>query len=179
MMLTASNYANHITGFVTIDTAQTISGIKTFSNTVFLSSISEPSAGNGLLVYKPASGWGGISSAQWGVGSTNCQGVIRSSNTNLLHYKGGTSYTIWDASNDGDGSGLDADLLDGYHAGSFALASQNLVYYTIDASSLSTLNFYPVTFSVTDMELNCEIHSPNTEASAAYNQNHIHFLLTS
>jgi hypothetical protein len=89
------------------------------------------------------------------------------------------TYDVWYAGNDGDGSGLDADLLDGYHASSFALASQNLVYYTIDASSLSKLNFYPVTFSATDMELNCEIHSPNQPGGADYNQNYIHFLLTS
>ena len=112
-----------LSDFVTIDTAQTISGAKTFTSSVYLSAITEPSSErNGMLAYKP-SGWGGISSSQWGVGATNCQGVIRSSNTNLLHYKGGTSYTIWDESNDGAGSGLDADLLDGHHAADFALAS--------------------------------------------------------
>lgn len=30
-----------------------------------------------------------------------------------------SAYTIWDSGNDGSGSGLDADLLDGYHADSF------------------------------------------------------------
>ena len=54
---------------------------------------------NGLLVYKPSSGWSGVSSSQWGVGATNCEGVIRSSNADLIHYKGGTNYTILDTSN--------------------------------------------------------------------------------
>ena len=115
-----------LSDFVTIDTAQTISGAKTFTSSVYLSAITEPSSErNGMLAYKP-SGWGGISSSQWGVGATNCQGVIRSSNTNLLHYKGGTSYTIWDASNDGAGSGLDADLLDGRHATDFAYGTNGI-----------------------------------------------------
>lgn len=40
---------------------------------------------------------------------------IRSGATNLLHSRNGTDYTIWDSFNDGSGSGLDADLLDGVH----------------------------------------------------------------
>ena len=43
-------------------------------------------SGNGLLVYKPSS-WTGVSSGQWGVGTVDVQGVIRSSNTALQHYR--------------------------------------------------------------------------------------------
>ena len=50
-------------------------------------------------------------------------------------------------------------------------------YYTIDASSLSTSNFYPVTFASSDIMTDCEIHSPNQSGTAAYNQNMIHFQL--
>lgn len=57
--------------------------------------------GVGLFVYHPTSGWSGIDSTQWGLGSVNSQGVIRSSNSDLLHYKGSNSYSIWDASNSG------------------------------------------------------------------------------
>lgn len=53
--------------------------------------------GNGMLAYKPSS-WTAVSNSQWGVGATNCQGVIRTSNTDLIHYKGGTNYTIYDSS---------------------------------------------------------------------------------
>lgn len=53
--------------------------------------------GNGMLAYKPSS-WTAVSSSQWGVGATNCQGVIRTSNADLIHYKGGTNYTIYDSS---------------------------------------------------------------------------------
>ena len=51
-------------------------------------------------------------------------------------------------------------------------------YYEIDTRSLSASNFYPVTFNPSDLELDCEIHSPNLGGGDPYNQNHIHFLLT-
>lgn len=47
------------------------------------------------------------------VGMSAATTYIRSGNTDLFHKKNGTDYKIWDASNDGSGSGLDADLLDG------------------------------------------------------------------
>ena len=49
------------------------------------------------------------------VGMSAATTYIRSGNTDLFHKKNGTDYKIWDASNDGSGSGLDADLLDGVH----------------------------------------------------------------
>ena len=49
------------------------------------------------------------------VGMSTATTYIRSGNTDLFHKKNGTDYKIWDASNDGSGSGLDADLLDGVH----------------------------------------------------------------
>ena len=50
---------------------------------------------NGLLVYHPTT-WTGITSSQWGVGAVDCQGVIRSSNTDLKHYRGGRLFNIVD-----------------------------------------------------------------------------------
>lgn len=61
----------------------------------------QAAGGVGLLVYHPTSGWTGIDSTQWGLGSINSQGVIRSNTNDLLHYKGSSSYSIWDASNSG------------------------------------------------------------------------------
>lgn len=57
-------------------------------------------SGNGMLVYHPTS-WNGISSSQWGVGAIDCQGVIRSNASDILHYRGGTSYNIFDGYNSG------------------------------------------------------------------------------
>lgn len=53
----------------------------------------------GMLACAPTSGWTGISSTQWGVGATAYQGVIRTNNNDILHYKSGTTYKIWDESN--------------------------------------------------------------------------------
>lgn len=76
--------------------------------------------GNGLLAYSGS--WTGVDfSSQYGVGTINKQGVIRSGNASLIHYRHGVgNATIWDSLNDGHGSGLEADLLDGYHVSQLA-----------------------------------------------------------
>ena len=57
------------------------------------------SPGVGMLCYMPSSGWTGISASQWGVGATSAQGVIRSNANDILHYRNGANYKIWDAYN--------------------------------------------------------------------------------
>ena len=51
--------------------------------------------------------------------------------------------------------------------------------YTLSLTSLSTDKFYPVTFEATDDELDCQISSWGGESTLPYNNNHIHFLLSS
>jgi hypothetical protein len=60
----------------------------------------EDATGNGLLVYHPTN-WSGVSASQWGAGAADCQGVIRSNDSDLKHYRGGTSYNILDSYNSG------------------------------------------------------------------------------
>lgn len=67
-----------------------------------------------------------------------------------------------------------ADKWDGEQLSSFRLRKK----YAVDLTSLSSSNFYPVVFSPSNTELDCEIHSPSGLNSAAYNQNYIHYLLT-
>lgn len=55
--------------------------------------------GVGMLACTPESGWTGISSSQWGVGALSAQGVIRSNANDILHYRNGANYKIWDAYN--------------------------------------------------------------------------------
>jgi hypothetical protein len=50
-------------------------------------------------------------------------GVVVHGDTLTLTRTSGTNYKVWHEYNDGAGSGLDADLLDSYHASSFALKS--------------------------------------------------------
>lgn len=79
-----------ITGNLTVSGDMTVSGI-------FRNGNINAATGDGLLAFKPTN-WSGVSNSQWGVGAASCQGVIRSSNANLIHYKGGTNYTILDTS---------------------------------------------------------------------------------
>lgn len=51
---------------------------------------------------------------------------------------------IWDAGNDGSGSGLDADLLDGYHYYSF----ESYHKVSIDTTGLDNNTWYPVTMDI-------------------------------
>lgn len=67
-----------------------------------------------------------------------------------------------------------ADKWDGEQLSSFRLRKK----YAVDLTSLSSSNFYPVVFISNYTELDCEIHSPSGLSSAAYNHNHIHYLLT-
>lgn len=75
---------------------------------------------------------------------------------------------------DGAGSGLDSDLLDGLDWNNFFSRK----FYTINLSSYSTSNFYPLVFSASDIELDCEIHSNNVGGDDKFNQNRMHFQLT-
>lgn len=63
-------------------------------NTNYIESID----GNALLAYHQA-GVDGVTNAQVGIGTVVDQMILRSSNTNLVHYKNGTQYTILDTSN--------------------------------------------------------------------------------
>lgn len=63
-------------------------------NTNYIESID----GNALLAYRQV-GVDGVTNAQVGIGTVVNQMILRSSNTNLMHYKNGTQYTILDTSN--------------------------------------------------------------------------------
>lgn len=109
--------------YVTIDTAQTITGDKTFTGNVVTSNNKFEIKANSntddswiKLTNKSDAGYYAF-------------GIRRPYDTYGLQLKihpaSGTDtyYDIWHAGNDGSGSGLDADLLDGKHASAFALAS--------------------------------------------------------
>lgn len=122
--------------------------------------------GNAAIKYSNAEkllGYIGISGKN---GIAPYQPVFTDSNAN--------GYKMWHQGNDGSGSGLDADLWDGEQLSNFRMRK----VYTLNLSSLSTSNFYPVTFGKGAWEMDCEIHSPSRGGAEAYNQNHIHFILT-
>lgn len=76
-----------------------------------------------------------------------------------------TTNKVWHAGNDGSGSGLDADLLDGYNASSFE--SYRLV--TINASSLNQNTWYPVTMAIGNSQQTRIRIEGNSSANASWN----------
>ncbi len=59
----------------------------------------ENDTGAGMLVWGPASGWTGVGQTQWAVGALDKQGVIRSDNNPLLHYRNSALWAILDSYN--------------------------------------------------------------------------------
>lgn len=86
---------NHLSGYLPL-TGGTLTGALTVPriNTNYIESID----GNALLAYHQV-GVDGVTNAQVGIGTVVNQMILRSSNTNLMHYKNGTQYTILDTSN--------------------------------------------------------------------------------
>ena len=67
-------------------------------NELNVDSISTTREQLGLLAYHPAD-WDGLNNTQVGVGTSDSQLVIRSNSSDLLHYRGGTLYTVFDSYN--------------------------------------------------------------------------------
>lgn len=86
---------NHLSGYLPLS-GGTLTGRLTVPriNTNYIESID----GNALLAYHQV-GVEGVTNAQVGIGTVVDQMILRSSNTNLMHYKNGTQYTILDTSN--------------------------------------------------------------------------------
>lgn len=94
------------------------------------------------------------------IGMQRGTNYLRSGATDLIHRKNGTDYKIWDSSNDGSGSGLDADLLDGLQASWFYQEGYVMAYRRIDASGLDQNTWYPVTFSISatyNVRIECRV----------------------
>lgn len=78
---------------------------------------------------------------------------------------GSNNYKVWHAGNDGSGSGLDADLLDGYHYYSF----ESYHKVSIDTTGLDNNTWYPVTMGI-DNSLQTRIRvQGNTYAPGLWN----------
>ena len=88
---------------------------------------------------------------------------------------------VWHAGNDGAGSGLDADLFDGYQLqGDTDTTAKTLdagKQFIINLESYPDTNFYPIVFNASIKRLHCYIHSNDRGDSHAWNQNTIEFLL--
>lgn len=72
-------------------------------------------------------------------------------------------------------NGGNADTVDGLDWNNFFSRR----FYTFNLSSYSLSNFYPLFFVGSDIELDCEIHSDGGGWQDPYNQNRLHFQITS
>ena len=120
-----------LSDYVTLTTAQTISGVKTFSNGFTITA--QSSANNDKnIVFSAGARIGSNTSGDIGIYSAASKKVyIRPSTSSttvgLIIDSSTITYnenTVWHAGNDGASSGLDADLLDGQH-GSYYLNYDN------------------------------------------------------
>ena len=99
----------------------------------------------------------GVTDDNYGYIQTKGSGITTPGNLVLLPgggnlYKGNINNVIWHAGNDGSGSGLDADLLDGKHASAFATIDHNhddryayskvIYYYTNSGGFEQTIPFW-------------------------------------
>jgi len=115
--------------YVRSDEADTISGALTFNGALTINATATYSVdarlnNNVSLLGKDT---GGSTKLLAKIGSDNYTyfgdtGIATRVNTstNIFRWNGASSYQVWDAGNDGSGSGCDADLLDGVQGASYA-----------------------------------------------------------
>lgn len=106
---------------------------------------------------------------KFSVGSNGIIGTYLQYDSNIITVTSSNPYyndnKIWHAGNDGSGSGLDADLLDGYHYYSF----ESYHKVSIDTTGLDNNTWYPVTMSI-DNSLQTRIRvQGNTYAPGSWN----------
>jgi hypothetical protein len=86
----------------------------------------------------PARAGGSTANFDWGLGLTRgVSGLTWKTGSNTIPGSLATSYTIWHSGNDGSGSGLDADTLDGVDSASFLRSDQNDTFTNLTGSSLT------------------------------------------
>lgn len=106
---------------------------------------------------------------KFSVGSNGIIGTYLQYDSNIITVTSSNPYynsnKIWHAGNDGSGSGLDADLLDGYHYYSF----ESYHKVSIDTTGLDNNTWYPVTMHI-DNSLQTRIRvQGNTYAPGSWN----------
>ena len=128
----------------------------TLTGPVEIKSTSSGNYNEGLRISAAANNWAGITFGSTGLSGAPTNGWFAALNpsdqfiispndsantTGLTLNAGGDAKwrnnTIWHAGNDGSGSGLDADFLDGYHASAFATAGHTHSYLPLSGGTLT------------------------------------------
>lgn len=146
MVLDNVNYSNYTDNRYVNKAGDTMTGKLLFNADSGIDLISIPRT-------KSAISFNNTGSNRIGINFTDGDGNLRIAKTDINQdwvsgdvniLLGSNNYKVWHAGNDGSGSGLDADLLDGYHYYSF----ESYHKVSIDTTELDNNTWYPVTMGI-------------------------------
>ncbi len=166
-ILTTNNYSAELDNRYVNKAGDTMTGKLLFNADSGIDLISIPRT-------KSAISFNNAGSNRIGINFTDGDGNLRIARTDINQdwasgdvniLLGSNNYKVWHAGNDGSGSGMDADLLDGYHYYSF----ESYHKVSIDTTGLDNNTWYPVTMDI-DNSLQTRIRvQGNTYAPGSWN----------
>lgn len=166
-ILTTNNYSAELDNRYVNKAGDTMTGKLLFNADSGIDLVSIPRT-------KSAISFNNAGSNRIGINFTDGDGNLRIARTDINQdwasgdvniLLGSNNYKVWHAGNDGSGSGLDADLLDGYHYYSF----ESYHKVSIDTTGLDNNTWYPVTMGI-DNSLQTRIRvQGNTYAPGSWN----------
>jgi hypothetical protein len=166
-ILTTNNYSAELDNRYVNKAGDTMTGKLLFNADSGIDLVSIPKT-------KSAISFNNAGSNRIGINFTDGDGNLRIARTDINQdwasgdvniLLGSNNYKVWHAGNDGSGSGLDADLLDGYHYYSF----ESYHKVSIDTTGLDNNTWYPVTMGI-DNSLQTRIRvQGNTYAPGSWN----------
>lgn len=167
MLLDEVNYLHYTDNRYVNKAGDTMTGYLFFNANSGIDLVSIPG-------YKSAISINNMGADRIGINFTDGDGNLRIAKTDINRdwvsgdvniLLGSNNYKVWHAGNDGSGSGLDADLLDGYHYYSF----ESYHKVSIDTTGLDNNTWYPVTMGI-DNSLQTRIRvQGNTYAPGSWN----------
>ena len=166
-ILTTNNYSAELDNRYVNKSGDTMTGKLLFNADSGIDLVSIPRT-------KSAISFNNAGSNRIGINFTDGDGNLRIAKTDINQdwvsgdvniLLGSNNYKVWHAGNDGSGSGMDADLLDGYHYYSF----ESYHKVSIDTTGLDNNTWYPVTMGI-DNSLQTRIRvQGNTYAPGSWN----------
>lgn len=145
-ILTTNNYSAELDNRYVNKAGDTVTGIMDFKNKVIVnSSVHGGTPSISLAIGDSDSGFNSASDGHIQIYTNNV--VLADLNNGSFTFKVNpyvNGNKIYHAGNDGSGSGLDADLLDGYHYYSF----ESYHKVSIDTTGLDNNTWYPVTMGI-------------------------------
>ena len=167
LILNSGNYTDELDNRYVNKAGDTMTGKLLFNADSGIDLISIPRT-------KSAISFNNTGSNRIGINFTDGDGNLRIAKTDINQdwvsgdvniLLGSNNYKVWHAGNDGSGSGMDADLLDGYHYYSFECYRK----VSIDTTGLDNNTWYPVTMGI-DNSLQTRIRvQGNTYAPGSWN----------